>query len=255
MKNTLVVINGSHPCVTVQKALELKGVEYRTVEVLPGIQPLLKPFFGGRTVPAIRFSDGTKVQGSRAILAELDRREPEPPLYGSPEVMEAERWGDEHYQQVPRNIMWPVLAGHGEVLHAFQAGSKLPALPLPVVKTIAPGILAIERKLNNTDDDTARAAIASLPDLLDHVDGLIADGVLNGAEPNAADLQIAPTTRLLHATADLRPLIAGRPAEAHAFRWLNENQAEIPAGTIDPAWLAGAARAGDPKPTGTTATS
>lgn len=237
MQNTLVIINGSHPCVTVQKALELKGVEYRTIEVLPGVQPLLKPFFGGRTVPALRFEDGTKVQGSRAILAELDRRVPEPPLYGSPEVIEAERWGDEHYQQAPRNIMWPVLAGHGEVLHAFQAGSKLPALPRPIVKALAPGILAAERKLNNTNDEVAKQTIASLPGLLDHVDGLIADGVLNGSEPNAADLQIAPTTRLLHAAADLRPLIAGRPAEAHAFRWLDENQAEIPEGTIAADWL------------------
>lgn len=239
MKNTLVVINGSHPCVTVQKALELKGIEYRTVEVLPGVQPLLKPFFGGRTVPALRFSDGTKVQGSRAILAELDKRQPEPPLYGSPEILEAERWGDEHYQGTPRAILWPALAGHGEVLHAFQAGSKLPALPMPAVKAMAPGILAIERKLNATNDDVAKATIATLPDLLDHVDGLIADGVLGGSEPNAADLQIAPTTRLLHSVADLRPLIAGRPAESHAFQYLEPAQAEVPAGIIDPSWLAG----------------
>jgi len=252
MQNMLLAINGSHPCLTVEQALSLKGVEHRTIEILPGMQPLLKPIFGGRTVPAFRFSDGTKAQGSRAILAELDRRIPEPPLYGSPEVIEAERWGDEHYQQAPRNILWPALAGHGEVLHAFQAGSKLPGLPLPVIKLIAPAILAAERKLNATDDEVAKNTIASLPELLDHVDGLIADGVLDGAEPNAADLQIAPTTRLLLAVADLRPLIAGRPAEKHAFRWLEQNRAEVPAGTIDPGWLAGVRTAGaEPAPTAT----
>lgn len=239
MQTTLFVINGSHPCVTVEQALALKGVPFRKVEIMPGMQPLLRLLFRGRTVPAIRFEDGRRVQGSRAILRVLEDRIPEPKLYGSDAIEEAERWGDEIYQSMPRTILWPALAGHPEVLHAMQAGSALPKLPMGMVKLAAPGILAIERRLNDTDDAAAREAIADLPGILDHVDGLIADGTLNGAAPNAADLQIAPTTRLLHAVADLRPLIAGRPCEAHAFRWLPANPAEVAPGVIPADWLAG----------------
>ena len=44
-----------------------------------------------------------------------------------------------------------------------------------------------------------------------------ADGVLGGETPNAADLQIAPTSRLMLTIGDVRPFFAGRPAEAHAM--------------------------------------
>lgn len=242
MQNTLFVINGSHPCVTVEQALALKGVPFRKVEIMPGMQPLLRVLFPGRTVPAIRFEDGRRVQGSREILRVLEDRIPEPKLYGSDAIEEAERWGDEVYQSVPRTILWPALKGHPEVLHAMQAGSAMPKLPLPMIKVAAPGILAIERRLNDTDDAAAREAISDLPTILDHVDALIADGTLNGASPNAADLQIAPTTRLLHAIGDLRPLIAGRPCEAHAFRWLPANPAEAAPGVIPADWMAAVAK-------------
>jgi glutathione S-transferase len=42
----------------------------------------MKALFGGRTVPGIRFEDGERVQGSRAILRALEQRAPEPALYG-----------------------------------------------------------------------------------------------------------------------------------------------------------------------------
>jgi glutathione S-transferase len=237
MQNTLFVINGSHPCVTVEQALALKGVPFRKIEIMPGMQPMMRLIFGGITVPAIRFEDGRRVQGSRAILRVLEDRIPNPRLYGSDEIEEAERWGDEVYQPVPRTILWPALDGHPEVLHAFQAGSKLPALPLAAIKVVGPVILKVERKLNGTDEAKARAAIQELPAQLDKIDDLIARGVLNGESPNAADLQIAPTTRLLHAIADLQPLMAGRPCEAHAFRWLGPNLAEVPTGTLPSDWL------------------
>src|SRR4051794_2784711 len=119
----LFVIHGSHPCATVEKALEIKGIPYSVVEVPPGAQPLvMRPLFGRRTVPGIRFADGAKVQGSREILRELDRRVPEPPLYPTPEVEEAERWGEEVLQDLPRMLLWPAFAAHPEAMHAQQEG-------------------------------------------------------------------------------------------------------------------------------------
>lgn len=238
MSAKLFVVHGSHPCLTVEQALHIKRVPFSKIELPAGFQPLvMRALFGERTVPAIRFDDGSKVQGSRAIVRELERRVPEPALYGGPEIEEAERWGDEAYQQVPRTILWPAFTRNPGAMYDFQKGARMPPLPRPVVRMLAPGILAVERTINRTGDEQCRAAIAGLPALLDHVDALIAAGTLGGDAPNAADLQIAPTTRLLHAIADVRPLIVGRPCEQHAFRWLGPNLAEIPAGTLPADWM------------------
>jgi hypothetical protein len=52
--------------------------------------------------------------------------------------------------------------------------------------------------------------------MLDRVDGWIAEGVLGGAERNAADFQIGTSVRLLGTFDDLRQLLSGRPAERFA---------------------------------------
>ncbi len=52
----------------------------------------------------------------------------------------------------------------------------------------------------------------ALPAQLEHIDAWIADGVLGGEQPNAADLQIGSSIRLLMTVADVRPLIEGHPA-------------------------------------------
>src|SRR6476619_5583414 len=78
MPAKLYVVHGSHPCNTVAKALELKGIAFKKVEIPPpGHVAVMKALFGQRTVPGIKFEDGRKLQGSRAILAELDRMVPE----------------------------------------------------------------------------------------------------------------------------------------------------------------------------------
>src|SRR5689334_10543341 len=90
--------------------LELKGVPFQPVEVLPGMQRvhLRVAGFRGGTVPALKV-DGRRIQGSRSIARALDGLRPEPPLFpAEPEqrqrVEEAERWGDEELQDVPRRI-------------------------------------------------------------------------------------------------------------------------------------------------------
>ena len=220
MPAKLYIVPGSHPCDTVAKALELKGIAFKKIEFPPPSHALLmRPLFGGRTVPGIKFADGTKIQGSSKILRELDRRVPEPPLYGDdPRVAEAERWGDEVLQPLVRRVLWMAFTLEPMALHGYQSG-KLPPLPKPVIKLSAPLITKIERGLNDTSEATARADLAALPGHLDRVDGWIADGVLGGDEPNAADLQIATSLRLLHTIGDVKPLMAGRPAEELAHRW------------------------------------
>jgi glutathione S-transferase len=237
MPARLYVVHGSHPCLTVEKALDLKGLPYKKVELPASSQPLvMKALFGGRTVPGIKFEDGEKVQGSRAILRALEARVASPPLYDGPAgadaIAEAERWGDEVLQSVPRTLLWEAFTKRRSAMHGFQEGAKSPKLPKPVVIAASYAVLPIERRMNDVSDETVRADLAALPGLLDQVDAYIADGVLDGERPNAADLQIAPTIRLLYALDDVRPLIAGRPAEAFAFRLLDRPAATVPAGAL-----------------------
>jgi glutathione S-transferase len=253
MPARLFVVHGSHPCATVEKALELKDVPYRVFEWTPPAHAIgQRVLFGVRTVPAIRFEDGEKVAGSRAILARLDERRPEPPLYGADpderaRVLEAERWGDEVFQPIARRILWPSFQRDPAAMHSFQQGSRLPALPLPVIKALAPGVIWAERHLNDATDDAMRADLHALPSHLDRIDGWIADGVLDGERLNAADLQIAGTLNLLMAIDDVRPLIEQRPAGTLARRVFAPLPGRVPAGTIPADWLpAGGRRVGQP---------
>ena len=67
-------------------------------------------------MPALKI-DGRKVQGSRNISRELDVLKADPPLFpADPQqraaVEEAERWGDEEFQQMARTITWWALKRH-----------------------------------------------------------------------------------------------------------------------------------------------
>ena len=244
MPARLFVVHGSHPCATVEKALELKGVAYSRIELPPPSHAvLMRPIFGGRTVPGIRFEDGEKVQGSRAILRALERRVPEPQLYRGPDVEEAERWGDEVFQPIARRLLWPAFGRSPESMYGYQEGQRSPKLPKAVITKAAPLIVRIEKKLNDATDMASRADLQALPGHLDRIDGWIAEGLLGGDQPNAADLQIAPTIGLLFTLGDVRPLIAGRPAEAFAFKWFDRLPGDTPAGTLPAEWIPSVATA------------
>jgi glutathione S-transferase len=237
MPARLFAVHGSHPCAAVEKALELKGIPYKVFEWTPPTHAVgQRLIFGGRTVPGIRFEGGERVLGSRAIMAELDRRVPEPPLYPDDRVREADRWGEQVFQPVARRIIWPAFAKDPVALHSFQQGSRLPALPLPVIKALAPGIARIERRMNGASDDAMRDDLAALPEHLNRIDAWIAEGGLEGDGLNAADLQIG-TLNLLLAVEDLRPLIEPRPAGRLARRIFEPIAGRVPAGTIPAAWL------------------
>jgi glutathione S-transferase len=78
----LYVVHGSHPCAAVERALELKGLRFRRIELPPPLHaPIQRVLFGARTVPAMKLDDGEKVSGSRAIMRRLDELAPEPALW------------------------------------------------------------------------------------------------------------------------------------------------------------------------------
>lgn len=240
MAITLYGTPPSHPSHAVRLMLEYKGLEFRTVWLLPGLWPALlrtRGFRGG-TVPAIKI-DGRRLQSSREISRALEELQPDPPLFPADPgrraaVEEAERWGDEVLQNVPRRIIrW--LAVHRpetRVMIAREVGIPLPRFAAWVN---APAARHLARKVDA--DGSAGQAAAEVPGALDEVDRLIADGVIGGEKPNAADFQIATSVRALLTLADLHQVTEGRPAADLARRYLPRFGTEFPAGLLPAEWL------------------
>jgi glutathione S-transferase len=220
---TLYAIPGSHPAMAARRMLELKGIPYRRVDLFPVISrgALRALRFPSNTVPSLAIG-GVKITGSRAIARELDRLQPQPPLYpADPDervaVEDAERWGDEALQGPVRRIIWNAIKRDRSVLRSYGEGARL-GIPIGLaVKTAAP-IVAAAARMNSASDDAVRADLAALPSSLDRIDAWIAEGVLGGDPPNAADIQIASSLRLAMTLDDLRPAIEARPAGKLALR-------------------------------------
>jgi len=240
----LYVVHGSHPCAAVERALEMKGLAFRRIELPPPLHvPVQQVLFRARTVPAARMADGERISGSRAIMQRLDEIAPEPRLWPSdPErralVERAEEWGEEVYQPIARRLLWGALRRRPAALVSYADGSRIP-LPGPAIRAFAPAIVRAEVRLSGASEGAVRADLRALPRHLDRVDRWLADGVLGGPEPNAADLQIATTTRLLLTIGDLAPFFRDRAAEAHARALFPPQAGSIPRGVYPAAWLAG----------------
>jgi glutathione S-transferase len=238
---TLYVLPGSHPCAAVEAALKLKSIDYRRVDLLPMTQMLIGPIrYGGPTVPGMR-DGGERLVGSRAIMRRLDELVAEPPLLPPPgdaayaRVLEAERWGDEVLQGVPRRILDVGFLRRPETIESYAGDAKLP-LPRGLLRPALPLTARMMALKNRANDDAARADLAALPSQLDRIDGWVAEGLLGGEQPNAADLQVGSTIRLLMTIGDVRPLIEGRPS-ATLVRYFPPASGEIPAGVLPPEWL------------------
>ena len=201
--------------------LERKGVDYELAGVLPGSQRIhlrLAGFRGG-AVPALKL-DGRRIQGSRRIARALEQLRPDAPSLfpagadARVRAEEAERWGDEVLQMVPRRILRWGLTRHASLRTWISEESGVPgprvagALGVPTAHYYARAVGA--------DEAAVQAALRDLPATLDRVDALLADGVLTPEEPTAATLQLLCSVRALAAFADLREQVAAHPCAAPA---------------------------------------
>jgi glutathione S-transferase len=234
----LYIITASHPCATAEAALRLKGVEYRVVELPAELHRVHQRVrFGQPRVPTM-ILDGEKVVGSRAIVHRLDERVPDPPLLPTKQarraaVEEAERWGDEVLQDVTRRIEIFALLRQPEALSSYMANSRVPR---PLVRLAGPPVMQRAARFHGATEDAVRADLAALPAHLDHVDELIEGGVIGGEQPNAADLQLGSSLKVLSDLEDLSPLLEGRPAVALGERLFPELRGHCPAGALPFAW-------------------
>src|SRR5689334_2485356 len=213
--------------------LEHKGIAYRRVDLIPGLhKPLLRALrFGGTTVPALSI-DGRRIQSSLELSRVLEEMRPEPPLFpadpaASARVEEAEAWGEAVLQPIPRRLSWWALRRDRAAMRSFAEGARLHVPLGPAIRTAGPIVWA-EQRINGADDEAVRKDLAILPSLLDRVDSLLAEGVLGGNPPTAADYQIATSVRLLLCFDDLREGIDRRPAGGHARALVTDFPGRVP---------------------------
>jgi glutathione S-transferase len=241
----LYSIPGSHPAAAARAMLEHKGIEHERVDLPPVVSRVLMRAFGfpGNRVPALKI-DGRKVQGSRDISRELDVVKPDPPLFPTDPaarqaVEEAERWGDDVFQQMPRTITWWALkrnkADQSSYLEGASATARL-GMPSRVAVATSGPILQMAVRLNDSTDETVRQTLASIAPALDRIDSWIEEGVLGGEQPNAADFQIAASVALLLTFDDVRERIGTRPAAALAQRLYPWYPGKVRA-SFPPEWL------------------
>ena len=241
MAAKLYVIPGSHPCACAEAAMQIKGIDFERVDLLPVIhKAAVGRRFDGATVPALEI-DGEKIVGSRKIIGRLDELKPDPPLHPSDpdlraKVEEAEAWGDEVLQPIVRRVAWAALKRDKQAMLSYATGSKF-GLPDSLVSLGTTPAAYIASKYNNASDEVVSADLAALPGHLDRVDAWVAEGVLGGEQPNAADLQIGSSLRLLLSFGDTRPLIEGRPCAVLAERGFQPLAGSVPAGVLPAAWI------------------
>jgi glutathione S-transferase len=232
---TLHALPPSHPCMTVDAALRHKGLEFERVDFQPGPHnEEMERLYGegNRTVPGLMVDD-EPVHGSRAILARLEELVPEPTLFPSDAVREAERWGDEELQDLGRRLPWGALHFRPESMGTFAGGDPLD----PAGTDFAMRYVRASWKYHGITAERLAADLAGLPAKVDRVEQLAAEGTIGGEEPTAADLQIGATLRVLLTISDLDDLLLGTAGERIARRWFPEYPGRVPPGAFPAGWV------------------
>jgi glutathione S-transferase len=241
MAAKLYGVPGSHPTAVAERALQLKGLPYQRIDLVPVLHKVLqRARFDGTTVPGLVLDGGRKVQGSRAILRELETTRPDPPLFpvdgeARRRVEEAEEWGDQTLQPLARRLIWWALSNSSAAAQLSFIGPEtklFPPTPLALAKLASKPVSWGERKVNDVTEPNVKADLVNLPRHLDRADRWIEQGILGADAPNAADLQIGSSVRLLLALEDLRAQIDARPVGRLARKVFPDYPGDVPAGAL-----------------------
>ena len=231
MTATLYGIPGSHAVRTGELMLEYKGIEYRRVNFPPGPHRVIVRLIGfpGDRVPAVKFEDGRRAQGTRELPRALDELVPEPRLVpDDPRALEAERWADDVLQQWARRMVSSTGSRDPDGLAARGAGGRLGPLLTPYERprrVVARMVLvAFGVTKEQQRDDRERTA-----SVLDQVDAWIADGVLNGERLHAGDFAVASSLALVEYIVALQPELQRRPLWGLLERVFSSGAARGPA--------------------------
>jgi glutathione S-transferase len=245
----LYVIPGSHACRSAMLMLKHKQVPHRRVDVVTLLHPLVARLHGfdagGQTrtagtrrplplrmgdrlgtVPALACDD-RRISTNRGIARFLDDRHPKPPLFpADPEqrlaVEDAERWANDTLQMGARRILAGAVLRDPSAFSRSAADGRLGYLLYRRALTRRLIIPMIGRLAFAAGPTAESELLAALPAMLDRIDAWIADGVLGGAQLNAADFMVAPSLALILYRSDVLPVFEGRPALELVDRLLPE---------------------------------
>jgi glutathione S-transferase len=238
---TLYAVPASHPCAAIELALNLKGIPFRRVDMVPLVHKgLQRARFGGTSVPGL-ILDGEKFLGSRKIVRALDERVPEPRLLpADPQerkaVELAEEWGDQVLQPLARRVVWAALVRAPSAIPSYSVGSRLPVPPV-LARLSAPLMARAEIRVHHATDANVRADLANLERHAERVETWIEQGALGGEQANAADLQVGSGLRLMLTLGDIAARLDGRPAGELARRFFPDYPGNTPAGVLPAAWF------------------
>jgi glutathione S-transferase len=213
MTATLYGIPGSHAVRTGELMLQHKRIPFRRVNFPPGPHRVLVRLFGfpGDRVPAVKFDDGRRAQGTRQLPRVLDELVPEPRLVpDDPRALEAEVWADEVLQQWARRMVAAAGVADPDALAGRGADGRLGVLLTSHERPrryVARAVLVVFRATKEQRrDDRERTG-----EILDRVDAWIGDGVLNGEELRSPDFAVASSLALVEYIVALQPELRRRP--------------------------------------------
>jgi glutathione S-transferase len=234
MTATLYAIPLSHPVHTARLLLAAAEIPHETRMLLAGAHPLMLRAAGFRssTVPALKTADGRRATSSRAIAQLVHELRPDAGIYPADptqraRVEEAERWGEEVLQPVPRRLIRRGLSDSHSVRRWFADE----ATPFPAPGATAVALAPVSRlfaQLAGASREVTTRDRAEVDEHLTRVDELLAEGPLGGDRPTAADCQIAPSVRMLGAFASLRDTVAAHPASDAWSRRLVPDYPDVP---------------------------
>src|SRR4051794_37295783 len=230
----------SHYSEKARWALDYKGVDYDRREAPPTTHPLVAlALTRGRqkTMPVLDV-DGRPIGDSPAIIAELERRYPEPPLYPPEEAdrrraLELEDWFDEELGAYARLLLFHEYSRDMERFEAVAAHqapgplARTPALAAGIIKAFASIRYGVHR------EEKAELARRKVLDALDRVESELGDReYLVGDRFSVADLTAAALSYPLVQPPE-GPVLGTPPPEAierfraphkerRAYRWIEE---------------------------------
>lgn len=194
----------SHFNEKVRWALDWKRIPHRRVSLVPGFHIPTTWWVSGQTgVPILDLTgEGTALFDSTAILHELERRWPDPPLFPSDpaqreRALALEAWFDDEVADDLRRVFWSTIIDDAGFVERISAGGAAP-LTQRLYRTLFPLMRPLFKKdleLDAASIERSRARVAG------HFDRLEAEigpaGFLVGDAFSVADLAAASITSAL----------------------------------------------------------
>jgi len=193
----------SHYCEKVRWALDYKKLEYRTVNLLPGLHRARVTKLSGSSSLPVLVHDGRIIKNSSDIIDYLDAHFPESPLTPADqalrrEAMEWEKFADEQIGILVRAVCYHVLLDHPAMLvPIFTAGGPwYGRFVMPIIYPKLSGVMRDKMKLNQ---ETSQIALGQLGQAIDKLDARLQDReFLVGDSFTRADLAVASLLAPLH---------------------------------------------------------